>query len=209
MRWCAVQQQAGLACVCFAVDRLDQGEALIDAAHIAGKAALGRLRDTEQPDPFAGLGAMKLEPLRLTPGSDLLLVLAALPLQRCERAGVVISGIGSLAPVRLRFAGRDGASTLPGDHEILSLAGSLSIDGAHLHLSVADADGRVTGGHLLEGSLVRTTAELLVAWLPDFTFRRGVDPQTGFRELQITRSEPEQPAAITTTRPGDFSDGRR
>jgi len=122
---------------------------------------------------------------------------------------VVISGIGSLAPVRLRFAGRDGASTLPGNHEILSLAGSLGIDGAHLHLSVTDADGRVAGGHLLEGSLVRTTAELLVAWLPGWTFRRGVDPQTGFRELQITRSEPEQPAAISTTRPGDYSDGRR
>jgi hypothetical protein len=123
---------------------------------------------------------MKLEALRLTPGTDLLLALAGLPLQRGERAGVVISAIGSL-----------------------------SIDGAHLHLSVADADGRVTGGHLLEGSLVRTTAELLVAWLPDFTFRRVVDPQMGFRELQISRSEPEQPAAITTTRPGDFSDGRR
>jgi hypothetical protein len=123
---------------------------------------------------------MKLEPLRLTPGTDLLLALAGLPLHRGERAGVVISAIGSL-----------------------------SSDGAHLHLSVADADGRVTGGHLLEGSLVRTTAELLVAWLPDFTFRRVVYPQTGFRELQISRSEPEQPAAITTTRPGDLSDGRR
>lgn len=67
---------------------------------------------------------MKLEPLRLTPGSDLLLALAGLPLQRGERAGMVISGIGSLAPVRLRFAGRDGASTLLGDNEILSLAGS-------------------------------------------------------------------------------------
>jgi len=108
---------------------------------------------------------------------------------------MVISGIGSLVPVQLRFAGRDGATALTGDHEILSLAGSLSLDGAHLHLSVADAEGRVTGGHLLAGSLVRTTAELLVAWLPDWTFRRGLDPQTGFRELLITRA-------------GDFSDGR-
>jgi predicted DNA-binding protein with PD1-like motif len=154
---------------------------------------------------------MTLEPLRLTTGSDLLLALAALPQQRGERAGVVISGIGSLALVRLRFAGRDGATTLSGDHEILSLAGSLSGDGAHLHLSVADADGRVSGGHLLEGSLVLTTAELLVAWLPDWSFRRGLDPQTGFRELQITRSvaesEPQHPVAITTTHAGDYSDG--
>jgi predicted DNA-binding protein with PD1-like motif len=141
----------------------------------------------------ASEGAMKLEPLRLTPGTDLLLALAALPRQRGERAGMVISGIGSLAPVRLRFAGRGSATPMTGVHEILSLAGSLSLDGAHLHLSVADGDGRVTGGHLLEGSLVRTTAELLLGWLPDWTFRRVLDPQTGFRELQITRSDPEQP----------------
>jgi len=139
---------------------------------------------------------MKLEPLRLSPGTDLLLALADLPRQRGERAGVVISGIGSLAPVRLRFAGRDGASTLRGDHEILSLAGSLSVDGAHLHLSVADADGRVTGGHLLEGSLVRTTAELLVTWLPDWRFRRCLDPQTDFQELQISRSQAVRLGAI-------------
>jgi hypothetical protein len=46
-----VQQQEGLACVCFAVDRLDQGEALIDAADIAGRAAQVPLRDTAQPCP--------------------------------------------------------------------------------------------------------------------------------------------------------------
>jgi hypothetical protein len=46
---------AGLACVCFAVDRLDQGEARIDAAHIAGRAAQGRLRDTAQPRHSQGL----------------------------------------------------------------------------------------------------------------------------------------------------------
>jgi hypothetical protein len=46
---------AGLACVCFAVDRFNQGEALIDAAHIAGRAAQGRLRDTAQPRHSQGL----------------------------------------------------------------------------------------------------------------------------------------------------------
>lgn len=35
--------------------RLDRGEALIDAAHIAGKAEQGRLRDTAQPRQSQGL----------------------------------------------------------------------------------------------------------------------------------------------------------
>lgn len=39
--------------------------------------------------------------------------------------------------------------------------GSLSV--AHLHITVADSSGRVLGGHLCAGSLVRTTAELVIA----------------------------------------------
>ena len=128
---------------------------------------------------------MKLEALRLTPGTDLLLALAGLPLQRGERAGVVISGIGSLAVARIRLAGQDRITTLDGNLELLSLAGSLGPDGAHLHLSIADHQGVVTGGHLAAGSLVRTTAELLLAVLPDWHFNRELDPATGYRELQI------------------------
>ena len=48
----------------------------------------------------------------------------------------------------------------PGDLEILSLCGTLSTDGAHLHITVANSNGAVIGGHLCCGSLVRTTAEL-------------------------------------------------
>ena len=66
--------------------------------------------------------------------------------------------------------------------------GSVSADGAHLHLSVADAMGRVTGGHLAYGSTVRTTAELLLALLPGWQFGRAIDPATGYAELVPRRS---------------------
>lgn len=74
---------------------------------------------------------------------------------------------------------------LHGDLEILTLAGSLSPDGAHLHISVADADGRVTGGHVAPGCIVRTTAEILLAALPDVRFSREPDPASGWDELAI------------------------
>jgi predicted DNA-binding protein with PD1-like motif len=47
--------------------------------------------------------------------------------------------------------------------EILSLSGTLSRDGAHLHIAVASSNGTVIGGHLCSGSLARTTAELEIS----------------------------------------------
>lgn len=100
-------------------------------------------------------------------------------------AGFVLQGIGSLSVAQLRLAGAKRTTELRGDLEILSLAGSLSSDGAHLHMAVADAQGRVLGGHVAAGCLVRTTAEVLLALLPAFHFAREKDPGSGFNELVI------------------------
>jgi len=44
----------------------------------------------------------------------------------------------------------------------------------------------VIGGHLCAGSLVRTTTELVIGLLPEWRFRRELDPVTGHAELQIS-----------------------
>ena len=105
--------------------------------------------------------------------------------QQSEQGGCVISGIGSLSVVRLRLAGQEAITTITGDLEILSLAGTLSSGGAHLHIAVADSTGAVVGCHLCRGSLMRTTAELVLGLLGDWEFRRMLDPATGCAELQI------------------------
>ena len=128
---------------------------------------------------------MTVVPLRLGPGDDLRLALEAWIGQRQERAGWVISAIGSLSVTRIRLAGQDRITRLDGDLELLSMAGSLCLDGAHLHLTIADSKGLVTGGHLATGSLVRTTAEVLLGVLPEWAFTREWDPGTGYRELRI------------------------
>jgi hypothetical protein len=68
-----------------------------------------------------------------------------------------------LSGVRLRLAGGTKHATWQGPFEIVALTGTLSQDGGHLHLAVADQQGRTIGGHLAEGSTVRTTAEVVVA----------------------------------------------
>jgi hypothetical protein len=128
---------------------------------------------------------MRVVPLRLTPGADLRLALDAWMLQQSEQAGCVISGIGSLSEARLRLAGKGTITSRSGDLEILSLVGTLSPDGAHLHIAIADSTGAVVGGHLCSGSLVRTTAELVLGLLPEWEFRREQDPATGCAELLI------------------------
>jgi len=125
-------------------------------------------------------------PLRLQPGADLRLALEAWMGAQQEQAGCVISAVGSLSVAQLRFAGASKASTIQGDLEILSLAGTLSPDGAHLHIAIADSSGTVIGGHLCAGSLVRTTAELVIGLLPQWRFHRELDPATGYPELRIT-----------------------
>ncbi len=132
---------------------------------------------------------MKALPLRLLPRQDLRSALETVLAEHGCAAAFVLQGIGSLSAARLRPAGRDDALVLHGDLEILTLAGTLSPDGAHLHASLSDANGRVTGGHVEPGCIVRTTAEILLVLLPDHAFSREMDPVSGFRELHIGQAK--------------------
>ena len=96
-----------------------------------------------------------------------------------------MSCVGSLSRARLRLAGGERVLEREGPFEIVALVGTLSPDGPHLHVALADGDGRVLGGHLLEGCLVHTTAEIVLAALDDVGFTRALDPATGWRELVV------------------------
>jgi predicted DNA-binding protein with PD1-like motif len=134
---------------------------------------------------------MKVIPLRLPPSADLRRALEAWMGEREEQAGCLISAVGSLSVAQLRLAGAAEATAIHGELEILSLSGTLSPDGAHLHIAVADRRGEVLGGHLCAGSLVRTTAELVIGLLPEWRFSRQLDPATGFAELRISPQAPD------------------
>lgn len=126
-------------------------------------------------------------PLRLHPGADLRRALADAALKEGAGAAFVVAGIGSLREAMVRFAAADAETAIAGPLEILTLSGSLGEAGAHLHIAVSDAQGRVYGGHLGYGSTVRTTAEVVLAVLTGWSLGREPDPQTGFDELVVSR----------------------
>ena len=141
-------------------------------------------------------------PLRLPPGSDLRRALEAACINAQWPSAFVLAGIGSLSVARLRLADAQHEVELAGPLEILSLSGSVCPDGAHLHMAVADAQGRVRGGHVAYGNPVHTTAELLLACLPGWPLTRAWDEATGYRELQVPPGPQDSPAPPTGTPPG-------
>jgi uncharacterized protein len=124
-------------------------------------------------------------PLRLEPGADLRASLEATAKSAGGLSAFVVCGIGSLAGATLRLAGAESPKSVQGEVEILSLSGTLSPDGAHLHMAIADAQGRVIGGHVCYGNTVRTTAELLLVSLSEWHLGREHDVGTGFKELVV------------------------
>ncbi len=137
--------------------------------------------------PTARLADAHVEaiPLRLHPGDDLRLKLEAMA--HDIGSAFVVCGVGSLDGVRIRLADERDELHLEGPFELLTLSGSISAGGAHLHMSVADATGRVIGGHVCRGNIVRTTAELLLATVTGWTLGRAHDSATGYDELVVVR----------------------
>ena len=136
-------------------------------------------------DPDSPRGALATFPLRLAPGDDLRRRIEQTASAQGWGAAFVVAGMGSLRPAAVRFAGAEQASVIDRDLELLTLTGSLSPDGAHLHMSVADETAHVLGSHVAYGCRVRTTAELLIAVLPEWRFARELDMRTGFPELVV------------------------
>jgi uncharacterized protein len=128
---------------------------------------------------------MDYHPYRLSPGDDLKNELERRFTASGAGAAFVLSGIGSLDRAAVRYAGEPDPEPVDGRYEILTLQGTLSADGAHLHVTVADAQGQVRGGHVKPGCRIATTAEILIAVLPGVRFARVPDAATGYAELVI------------------------
>jgi len=128
---------------------------------------------------------MRLHIFRLKPSQDLRKELERLTRAKKIRTGFVITAVGNLDQATVRLAGAKKSKIVPGPLEIVSLVGTLSPDGPHLHLSIADRHGKVLGEHLKDGCVVRTTCELVIGESETHEFNRVSDPQTGYEELKI------------------------
>lgn len=122
---------------------------------------------------------------RLKPGEDLREGIEKVVKQKSIRAGWVATCAGSLTDYAIRFANQPGASTGSGHFEIVSLSGTVSINGSHLHLSISDSTGKTIGGHLVPGCKVYTTAEIVLQYSDKYEFTREKDGSTPWEELQV------------------------
>ena len=100
-------------------------------------------------------------------------------------SGVILCAVGCLSKLTIRLA--DGKSILEkeGMFEIVSITGTLSEDGVHIHISVSDEVGNTIGGHLKDGCIVNTTAEVVLKIFDNIKFKREYDEKTGYNELLI------------------------
>ncbi len=132
---------------------------------------------------------LKTYAIRLKPGDDLRAKLEELSSARHINAGIILSGVGSLTRASLRLADGITSTEFNGPFEITSLTGTLSPDGVHVHIGLANTKGDAIGGHLLRGSQIKTTAEITIGILTGSSFRRVFDPCTGYAELEIEQAE--------------------
>ena len=100
-------------------------------------------------------------------------------------SGVILCSVGCLNNLVIRLA--DGESILKreGNFEIVSVTGTLSPDGVHIHISVSDNAGNTIGGHLKDGCIVNTTAEVCLLIFDNIKFSREYDEATGYDELVV------------------------
>jgi len=148
-----------------------------------------------------GRGSLgKMVAFRLGPGCDLMKSLEEIVKRENIRSGLVLSGAGSLSQVTLRnvrffpdefpIMDRNRIYTPKKEPlELLSLTGNIARkDGKvniHCHISISSGleDGRAYGGHLLEGCLVFSYCEVVIAEITGLEMKRDIDPETRGPEL--------------------------
>ena len=139
--------------------------------------------------------------LRLKPGTDVLLGLE----EACKRSGinngVILSAIGSLdsphfcdvveVPTKAGY-GYGEVLHLTGPIELTNASGIISHDdegntNLHVHMTLTDRHGNAHGGHLVEGTKVLLTVDVIIAEIEGLVMGRKFD-----EELEVPLFAPRQ-----------------
>ena len=129
---------------------------------------------------------LKISALRLLPGQDLKQSIRQFAEDHEVEAGAVLTAVGSLSTAVLRMANQEQATTCQQKFEIVSLVGTFSRHGVHLHMSVSNSQGKMLGGHVADGCVVFTTVELILGRFPALVFQREPCELSGYKELVVS-----------------------
>jgi predicted DNA-binding protein with PD1-like motif len=132
---------------------------------------------------------MKLHTFRIKPGNDLKTEIEQFVKTHYIQAGFIVTCVGGLSQACMRMAGATPESqdirTFEGDFEVMSLVGTASVNGVHLHMAISNTEGACFGGHLKEGTIIHPTAEIVIGEDESATYSREPDIETGFDELVV------------------------
>lgn len=159
-------------------------------------------------------GAVIAHPIRLHPGDDLVSAIehaaSEAMLTSNSSSAFIMAAVGSLEKASLRMANASRTDVAGGSissssssssssneirnweerMEVVSLVGTLSSSGKHLHMSLSDKNGSVVGGHVVSGK-VFTTMEIVIGTIQGVGFKREMDAKTGYRELVVEKKTTE------------------
>lgn len=139
---------------------------------------------------------------RLKPGTDVLKGLQEICEEKGIKDGVILSAIGSLdgasfcnpiaIPTKKAGYGYGETTVLTGPIELTSAAGMIchNEEGEillHVHMSLSDRYGNAHGGHLVEGTKVLLTTDVVIAELEGLVMGRSFD-----EDLEVPLFAPRQ-----------------
>lgn len=124
---------------------------------------------------------------RLTKGMDLKKEIVKYCEEHNIKAGIIGACVGCCYCINFRLAGGKNFYHNVADYEIVSMTGTISEDGVHIHVSFSDDTGATVGGHLTEGCLVNSTAEIAIIEVDNYKLTRVMDEETGYKELVVEK----------------------
>lgn len=125
--------------------------------------------------------------LRLRPGMDLKKEMSQFVANNQLQSASISTCVGSLRELTIRPANQKELLHLHGHYEIVSLTGTFADQGKnnHIHISVSDSTGNTIGGHLVDGNIIYTTAEIVLLNNKNINLTRVIDSETTFYELEV------------------------
>lgn len=170
-----------ITCSCFAITPLAQAQ--------VGKAQPKKQAPKTEPNwEEASTNRARTLVLRLKPGQDLRVELERFTKAKDIKAGYILTCAGSLRKATLRLADKSDSTNFEGKFEIVSLTGTLTPDGPHIHISISDGTGKTLGGHLVTGCEIYTTAEIVIGDAVGLKMTRALDPESGYKELKVSKA---------------------
>ncbi|KAE8748435.1 hypothetical protein FOCC_FOCC004868 [Frankliniella occidentalis] len=139
------------------------------------------------------LSSMLVHPMRIHPGEDVLNVLQEFVRTNDLKAAFIVTCVGSVKRVKLRFAtdseGKEAISDIVENMEICSLVGTVAQDGSHIHGTFGNVKGHTVSGHVMGNMEVQTTVEIVIGNAVGYHFSRELDDKTGFKELVVEKEK--------------------